>query len=77
MRYAVLTAKHTLGHCLWDSGDYDYDVATSTDKTDVVAEFMAACKAECIKPGIYYCVLDIHNEGGTELKWKTLAGPGL
>ena len=75
MKYAVLTAKHTLGHCLWDSDDYDYDVATSTDKTDVVAEFMAACKAEGIKPGIYYCVLDIHNEGGTELKWKAEVEP--
>ncbi|MBL7189472.1 MAG: alpha-L-fucosidase [Phycisphaerae bacterium] len=74
MKYAVLTAKHTLGHCLWDSEDYDYDVATSTETTDVVAEFMAACKAESIKPGIYYCVLDIHNEGGTELKWKAPVG---
>ncbi|MEA3226194.1 MAG: alpha-L-fucosidase, partial [Planctomycetota bacterium] len=75
MKYAVLTAKHTLGHCLWDSEDYDYDVATSTDTTDVVAEFMAACNAESIRPGIYYCVLDIHNEGGTELKWKAPVGP--
>lgn len=77
MKYAVLTAKHTLGHCLWDSDDYDcdYDVAASTDTTDVVAEFMAACRAESIKPGIYYCVLDIHNEGGTELKWKAPVGP--
>lgn len=75
MKYAVLTAKHTLGHCLWDSEDYDYDVATSTDKTDVVAAFMAACRAESIRPGIYYCVLDIHNEGGTELKWKAPVGP--
>ena len=74
MKYAVLTAKHTLGHCLWDSEDYDYDVATSTETTDVVAEFMAACKAESIKPGIYYCVLDIHNEGGTELKWTAPVG---
>ena len=74
MKYAVLTAKHTLGHCLWDSEGYDYDVATSTETTDVVAKFMAACKAESIKPGIYYCVLDIHNEGGTELKWKAPVG---
>ena len=75
MKYAVLTAKHTLGHCLWDSEGYDYDVATSTETTDVVAKFMAACKAESIRPGIYYCILDIHNEGGTELKWKAPVGP--
>ena len=75
MKYAVLTAKHTLGHCLWDSEDYDYDVAESTDKTNVVGEFMEACRAESIKPGIYYCVLDIHNEGGEKLKWKASIQP--
>ena len=58
MKYMVLTAKHHSGHCLWDSADYDYDVATSGDKTDVVAEFMKACKEEGIKPGIYYAILD-------------------
>jgi len=63
MKYAVLTAKHMSGHCLWDSNDYDYDIGTSSNKTDVIAEFMSACKAEGIRPGIYYCILDPHNEG--------------
>ncbi len=61
MKYAVLTAKHTAGFCLWPSGDYD--VTQSPVKTDVVGEFMKACKAEGIKPGIYYCIMDGHNEG--------------
>ncbi|CAN5394035.1 alpha-L-fucosidase [soil metagenome] len=61
MKYAVLTAKHTAGFCNWPSGDYD--VTLSPNKTDVVAAFMKACKEEGIKPGIYYCVLDGHNEG--------------
>jgi alpha-L-fucosidase len=68
MTYAVLTAKHVAGHCLWDSEDYDYDVAASSDRTDVVARFMSACKEEGIKPGLYYCILDNHNEGG--VKWE-------
>src|SRR5579864_1495028 len=62
-RYAVLTAKHMCGFCLWDSKDYDYDVAASRNKTDVVAAFMAACKEYGLKPGFYYCILDPHNEG--------------
>jgi len=64
MKYAVLTAKHTAGFCLWPSGDYD--VTESPVKTDVVAEFMKACKAEGIKPGIYYCIMDGHREGAVE-----------
>jgi alpha-L-fucosidase len=62
-KYAVLTAKHMCGFCLWDSQDYDYDVAASKNKTDVVAAFMAACKEYGVKPGFYYCILDPHNEG--------------
>src|SRR5947209_7222631 len=62
-RYAVLTAKHMSGFCLWDSEGYDYDVAASGNKTDVVAAFMAACKEYGLEPGFYYCILDPHNEG--------------
>ena len=62
-KYAVLTAKYMSGFCLWDSKGYDYDVAASSNKTDVVAEFVAACKEFGIRPGFYYCILDPHNEG--------------
>jgi alpha-L-fucosidase len=62
-RYAVLTAKHMSGFALWDSANYDYDVAASPNKTDVVAEFVKACKEYKIKHGFYYCILDPHNEG--------------
>lgn len=72
MKYAVLTAKHTAGFCLWESEGYDCDVAKSGDKTDVVGEFMRACKKEGIKPGIYYCILDGHNEEG--IKWGAAVG---
>ena len=40
-RYAVLTAKHMSGFCLWDSKGYDYDVAASGNKTDVVDSITA------------------------------------
>ena len=62
-KYAVLTAKHMSGFCLWDSEGYDYDVAASRNKTDVVAAFMAACREYGLQPGLYYCILDPHNEG--------------
>ena len=67
MKYAVLTAKHTAGHCLWDSKvqfrgkEFDHDVATSGNKTDVVAEFVKACGKHGLMPGLYWCPLDFRN----------------
>lgn len=67
MKYAVLTSKHVAGHCLWDSKvqfrgkEFDYDVATSSNKTDVIRAFVDACGKHGIVPGLYYCLLDFHN----------------
>ncbi len=67
MQYAVLTAKHVSGFCLWDSKamwkgkEFDYDVAASSDKTDVIAAFVAACHKYGLWPGIYYCTMDLRH----------------
>ena len=61
MKYIVLTTKHCYGHCLWDSRYTDYDVATSSNKTDVVRAFVDACRKYGIKPGFYYILgWDVH-----------------
>ena len=62
-KYAVLTAKYMSGFCLWNSQGYDYDVAASGNKTDVVAAFVEACREFGLRSGFYYCILDPHNEG--------------
>ena len=62
-KYAVLTAKFVSGFCLWPAQGYDYSVAQSRNKTDVVAAFVAACKEFGIRPGFYYCIMDARNEG--------------
>jgi alpha-L-fucosidase len=54
MRYAVLTVKHHYGHALWPSALSDYTVATSSDKTDVVAQFVKACRRHALGAGFYY-----------------------
>ena len=69
-RYAVLTAKYMSGFCLWDSAGYDYDVAASGNKTDVVAAFVDACREFGLRPGFYYCILDPHNEG--KFDWDSM-----
>ena len=74
MKYAVLTVKHTGGFCLWDSRvpwqgkEYDYDVASSPVRKDIVAMFVKYCRQYKVRPALYYCLWDDHNE-------KT-AGPG-
>jgi alpha-L-fucosidase len=73
MKYAVLTTKHASGHCLWHSKQTDYHVGTSSNSTDVVAEFVKACAKYGILPGLYYCSMDNHHTFGsktpTDLGW--------
>lgn len=66
MKYAVLTTKHVAGHCLWPSKLTDYTVANSTDRTDVVGAFVAACREKGVLPGFYYCSWDNHNRFGSK-----------
>jgi len=66
MQYAVLTAKHVAGHCLWPSDHTDYTVANSGDKTDVVEAFVKACQKRGVLPGLYYCSWDNHNRFGSK-----------
>ena len=54
MRYAVLTAKHNIGHCLWPSDHTDYDVTTAGNTSDAVQLFVDACHKHGIVPGLYY-----------------------
>lgn len=66
MKYAVLTAKHVSGHCLWPSKHTDYHVGTSSNKTDVVEAFVKACDEKGIIPGLYYCSWDNHHLFGSK-----------
>jgi len=65
MKYAVLTAKHVAGHCLWPSQHTKYTVAHSTNRTDVVEQFVTACRKHGILAGLYYCSWDNHNRFGS------------
>ncbi len=66
MKYAVLTAKHVAGHCLWPTRMNDYHVGTSGNRIDVVEAFVAACEKRGVLPGLYYCSWDNHNRFGSK-----------
>lgn len=61
MKYAVLTAKHHDGYCLFDSKLTDYKLAPRFGGRDLVREFLDAFRAEGIKVGLYYSIIDWHH----------------
>ena len=61
MRYAVLTAKHHDGFCLFDSQLTDYKSTNTPAKRDLVREYVEAFRAEGLKVGLYYSLLDWHH----------------
>ena len=65
MKYAVLTAKHVAGHCLWPSRVTEYTVARSGNRTDVVEHYVKACEKRGVKAGLYYCSWDNRNRFGS------------
>ena len=61
MRYAVLTAKHHDGFCLFDSQYTDYKATNTPAGRDLVREFTDAFRAEGLRVGLYYSLLDWHH----------------
>lgn len=61
MKYAVLTTKHHEGFCLWDTKFTDYNVMNTPYGRDIVREYVDAFRAEGIKIGFYYSLLDWHH----------------
>src|SRR6185437_6278037 len=61
MRYAVLTTKHHEGFNLFDSQFTDYKATNTPAKRDLVREFVDAFRAEGIKVGFYYSLIDWHH----------------
>ena len=65
IKYAVLTAKHVAGFCLWPSRYTNYHVGNSSNRTDLVERFVKACETKQVLPGFYYCSWDNHHLMGS------------
>jgi alpha-L-fucosidase len=61
MKYAVMTAKHHDGFCLFDSKLTDYKVTSYQDR-DFVREYLDAFRERGLQVGLYYSLIDWHHE---------------
>ncbi len=62
MKYAVMTAKHHDGFCLFDSKYTNYKSTNTKCGRDLIKEYVEAFREEGIKVGLYYSLLDWHHE---------------
>jgi alpha-L-fucosidase len=58
MKYVVLTAKHHEGFALWDTKVSDYKITNTPFKRDLVKEYVEALRAEGLKVGLYFSIID-------------------
>lgn len=64
MRYMVLTTKHHEGFCLFDSKLTDYTAVQQGPERDLIAEYVEAARAEGLRVGFYYSLMDWHHPDG-------------
>ncbi len=62
MKYVVLTAKHHDGFCLFDSQYTDFKSTNTPYGRDIVKEFVEAVRAEGLKVGLYFTLLDWYHD---------------
>ena len=61
MKYVILTTKHHEGFCQFDSKFTDYKSTKTPFGRDVVREYVDALRAEGLKVGFYYSLIDWHH----------------
>ena len=64
MKYMVMTTKHHEGFCNFDSKLTDYCASKQGPKRDLVREYVEAARAEGLRVGFYYSLMDWHHPDG-------------
>ncbi|HEY6291018.1 MAG TPA: alpha-L-fucosidase [Terriglobia bacterium] len=63
-KYMVMTTKHHEGFCHWDTKLTDYCSPKQGPGRDLVAEYLEAARAEGLRVGFYYSLMDWHHPDG-------------
>lgn len=64
MKYMVMTTKHHEGFCHFDSKLTPYTAARNGPGRDLVKEYVEAARAEGLRVGFYYSLMDWHHPDG-------------
>ncbi len=64
MKYAVMDTKHHEGFCLFNSKLTDYCAPRQACGRDLVREYVEAARAEGLRVGLYYSLMDWHHPDG-------------
>jgi len=63
-KYMVMTTKHHEGFCNFDSKLTDYCAPKQGPGRDLVKEYVEAARAEGLRVGFYYSLMDWHHPDG-------------
>jgi alpha-L-fucosidase len=63
-KYMVMTTKHHEGFCNWETKLTDYCAPKQGPGRDLVAEYVEAARAEGLRVGFYYSLMDWHHPDG-------------
>src|SRR5881227_2948092 len=66
MKYMVMTTKHHEGFCNFDSKLTDYCAPRQGPGRDLVREYVEAARAEGLRFGFYYSLMDWHHPDGAK-----------
>jgi len=67
-KYMVMTTKHHEGFCHWDTRLTDYCAPKQGPGRGLVREFVDAARAEGLRVGFYYSLMDWHHPDGAICK---------
>ncbi len=65
-KYMVMTTKHHEGFCMFDTKLTDYCAPKQGPGRDLVREFVEAARAEDLRVGVYYSLMDWHHPDGAK-----------
>src|SRR6266705_6631742 len=68
MKYMVMTTKHHEGFCNFDTKLTDYCAPKQGPGRDLVREYVDAARAEGLRFGFYYSLMDWHHPDGARCK---------